>query len=395
MTDIRPFASLRFTRDPEVRMAPPYDVISEAERARYSKEPENIVHLTLPPGSQGDRDYAGAARLFRQWIETGVVVRDPAPRFYVLQERTPEGPTRRGVFALVRLADYGERAVLPHERTMPGPKEDRLKLTRSVRANLEPLFFLYEDRDGKLDPVLDAAGSTPPLTRSRAPQGSELALFSVPEPESIGTVQGFLADRPLVIADGHHRYETMLRYRDECRETAGQGGDAPHEFVLGYLVNALDPGTQVRAIHRVARVSVDQLRTRATSAGFAVEPLESEAQAPGLLEALARRQSAEHVFVAVGQTGPPLLLSRQRGSQLDVEVVHSELVDLEADEVRFDAQADRVIANARSGEGSGLLLTPLPPEDLFRVVQEGRLLPQKSTYFSPKVPSGLVLRDFA
>ena len=394
MTDICPFTALRFARDPEVRMAPPYDVISEVERPRYAKEPENIVHLTLPPGSEGARDYAAAASLFRQWIETGVLVRDPGARLYVLHERTPEGPIRRGIFALIRLADYEERAVLPHERTMPGPKEDRLRLTRSVRANLEPLFFLYEDREGKLAPVLDAAAFSPALTRSRSPQGSELALFAVAESEPIRSVQGFLSDRPLVIADGHHRYETMLRYRDECRETAGRSGDAPHEFVLGYLVNALDPGTQVHAIHRVARVSIDELRKRATAAGFAVEPLESEAQAPGLLEALQRRQEAEHVFVAVGETGPPLLLSRERELQLDVEVLHSELLDAAGDGIRFDAQPDRVIATARAGEGIGLLLNPLPPEDLFRVVQEGRLLPQKSTYFSPKVPSGLVLRDF-
>jgi hypothetical protein len=151
----------------------------------------------------------------------------------------------------------------------------------------------------------------------------------------------------------------------------------------------------VRAIHRVARISVEQLRTRATSAGFALGSLESEAQAPGLLEALGRRQREEHAFVVVGESGSPLLLSRPRGDQLDVEVLHSELLDTVGDGLRFDGEPQRVIAAARSGEAIGLLLNPLPPEDLFRVVQQGRLLPQKSTYFSPKVPSGLVLRDLA
>jgi uncharacterized protein (DUF1015 family) len=196
----------------------------------------------------------------------------------------------------------------------------------------------------------------------------------------------------VVIADGHHRYETMLHYRDECREATGSDREAPHEFVLGYLVNALDPGTKVRGYHRIAQESLEGVRDRALARGFAMESVESE-EGSQLLEILAAQQAGKHAFVLVAEAGPPLLLTRARGPQLDIEILHTEVLDTGAGNVRFDAETDRVISTARSGEGLGILVNPVTAEELFRVVQEGRVLPQKSTYFSPKVASGLVLRD--
>ena len=147
MSEVRPFRALRFREAPGPRIAGPYDVISAEERAALGREPQNIVHLTLPSGAEGERDYDGAGRTLERWKEEGVLVRDPSPRIYTLEERVSDGRVRRGFLALVRLADYAERVVLPHERTLAGPKRDRLLLTRAVRANLEPIFFLYEDRD--------------------------------------------------------------------------------------------------------------------------------------------------------------------------------------------------------------------------------------------------------
>jgi uncharacterized protein (DUF1015 family) len=366
-------------------------VIADVDRTRYAVEPESIVHLTLPPGAEGARDYEGAARTFRAWIDSGVLRRDPEPRLYVLYERTPEGPTRRGFFTLVRLADYGRGIVLPHERTLPGPKEDRLRLTRAVCANLEPLFFLYADRDGRLNETLERAAAAPAVARARSPQGAELALFELADRDAFSSFQEALAAEPLVIADGHHRYETMLRYRDECRERAGRDPEASHEFVLGYLVNAMDPGTQVRAIHRIARIPLETLQRRASDASFRVEPLEPFERSAALIESLASRRESSHAFVVVTQGEGSCLFHRPRGDDLDVEQLHSIL--LHDEPVRFEADPDRVLAAVRGGEGIGLLLNPVAPEGLFRVVQAGRLLPQKSTYFSPKVPSGLVIRD--
>jgi uncharacterized protein (DUF1015 family) len=395
MSDIRPVAALRYARDPEPRIAPPYDVISEAERTRYASEPENVVHLTLPPGPEGARDYEDAARTLRRWVDGAVLVRDPNPSLYLLQERTPEGTTRKGIFGLVRLAEYGERVVLPHERTMRGPKEDRLLLTRATRANLEPLFFLYEDREDVLAETYDAATSGPALARVKGPQGVDLALFAIDDAASVRRVHEILLDRSLVIADGHHRYETMLRYREECRAAAGSpDAEAPYEFVLGYFVNAFDAGTQVKAIHRVVSAPLEALRERARAARFVEEALDPKMEPPALLGLLSGLRESTHAVVAAGARGDRLLLRRDRAEVLDVEVVHGELLT-EAWDVRFDAEPARAIEAARKGGGTALLLNPVSPDELFGVVREGRVLPQKSTYFSPKVPSGLLLRDLA
>ncbi len=394
MTDVRPFTALRFVRDPEPRIAPPYDVISDSDRARYAKEPESIVHLTLPPGPEGARDYADAARTLRRWIEGGVLVPDPDPGLYLLQERTAEGYTRRGLFGLVRLANYNERVVLPHERTMSGPKEDRLLLTRATKANLEPLFFLYEDREGALTEACDAAGSGPALARTKGPQGVDLALFAINDTGAVRKIRELLHDRSLVIADGHHRYETMLAYREERRATGSPDPDAPHEFVLGYLVNAFDPGTQIQAIHRIVSAPLSAVRARGGEAGFLEEALDPGMDASALLGLLSTLRESAHAFVASGRAGDRFLLRRDRADALDVEVMHAEILPNGA-AVRFDGEPARALEEASRAGGTALLMNPLTSDELFRVVREGRVLPQKSTYFSPKVPSGLLLRDLA
>lgn len=394
MSEVRPFAALRFARDPEPRIAPPWDVISEADRARFGAEPENIVHLTLPPGPEGARDYAAARTRLERWRRDGVLVRDASPALYTLSERTPRGRLRRGLFAELRLADYAERAVLPHERTMPKAKQDRLLLTREVRANLEPLFFLYEDRDGRGAALLDAAARAETLARPRGPDGSGLELRATRDAAVVAGFQRLLAERPVVIADGHHRYETMLAYRDERRAAAGRvERDAPFEFVLGYFVNAFDPGTEIRAIHRLLRGSSADPREALARAGFAVEDV-GAAPPDALLERLASRRKDAHAYVFASARGA-LLGTRARGPRLDVEVLHDELLAPLGGSPTFDAEPDRVLATARAETGTwAVFLNPLEPEELFRVVESGAVLPQKSTYFAPKVPSGLVLRDF-
>ncbi len=394
MSEVRAFAALRFARDPEPRIAPPWDVISEVDRARFGAEPENIVHLTLPPGPEGARDYAAARAALERWRRERVLVRDASPALYALAERTPRGRLRRGFFAELRLADYAERAVLPHERTMPKAKQDRLLLTREVQANLEPLFFLYEDREGRGAALLDAALQGEALARPRGPDGSALELYATRDVGVIERFQRLLGERPVVIADGHHRYETMLAYRDERRSAAGRiERDAPFEFVLGYFANAFDPGTEIRAIHRLLRGPTGSPRERLAAAGFAIDDLGSR-PAEALLGRLASRRKDAHAFSFASERGA-LLATRTRGPRLDVEVLHEELLLPLGGTLAFDAEPDRVLATARGDAGAwAVLLNPLEPEDLFRVVASGAVLPQKSTYFAPKIPSGLVLRDF-
>jgi uncharacterized protein (DUF1015 family) len=395
MTEIRPFAALRFAREPEPRLAPPWDVIGDEERAGLAREPENVVHLTLPPGPEGERDYAAARRTLAGWLERGVLVRDAGERIYLLRERIADGRVRRGLLALLRLADYAEGVVLPHERTMAHARRDRLLLTREVRANLEPLFFLYEDRDRKLDAALDEVQAGERLAACAGPGDTQLELYGAPGDAALRAVRSFLAERPVVIADGHHRYDTMLRYRDERRAEEGVDHEAGWEFVLAYLVNAFDPGSEIRASHRVLRGRLGDPDRVLSEAGFSVEALPDDAPAAALLERIGARREAEHAFAIVGRGGARLA-RRPRGGRLDVEVLHEELLPALGGEPVFDAEAERATAAARSGAAAlTVLMNPLRAEELFSVVQAGGLLPQKSTYFAPKVPSGLVLRDFA
>ena len=398
MSELRPFRAHRFAREPAARLAPPYDVISESERERLAAEPENLVHLSLPEGAEGERDYAAAARTLERWCEEGVLQHDPAPAFYPLVEETAPGRFRRGFFAALRLADYKEGVVLPHERTMPGPRRDRLLLTREVRANLEPLFFVYEDQSGEVDAALRAAVGAAPLAECRGPDGIPLSLFGLESAAAIEQVRSLLAARPLVIADGHHRYETMLRYRDECRERAGSRSDAEadYEFVLAYLANASDPGTEIRPIHRVIEGSEADPAAALGTLGFEIEPLGGGGAKPGVADALrelAGRRADQHAFVVCLPDGRKLLAGRPRGAQLDVAVLHEELLPLLGGRLRFDSRPERAVASVEQGEAAlALLQNPVTPEELFRVVRSGELLPQKSTFFAPKVPSGLVLR---
>jgi uncharacterized protein (DUF1015 family) len=392
MSDIRPFAALRYARDLATRMAPPYDVLDDAERAAFARDPENIVHLTLPPGPSGARDYAGAAQLLKKWTDSGVLVRDSRPALYVSEERIADGRVRRGFQAAVRLAEYSERVILPHERTMAGPKQDRLLLTRAVHANLEPLFFLYEDRAQQLDALLQTALKGPSVIRTRTTEGTELSLAPLTDVGEIEAIRSFLAERPLVIADGHHRYETMLRYRDEQRAERGGGTQAEHEFVLAYLVNAFDPGSRIQAIHRLLSGEIRDPAAVLSGAGFHSEPL-SENSPQAVLDTLARRSAAEHVFALVKPGGAVEIAGRGRGSRLDVEVLHEELLPGLGGDLSFDAQPARLMQTLRARRGSlAILMHPLDADALFRTVQAGAVLPQKSTFFAPKIPAGLALR---
>jgi uncharacterized protein (DUF1015 family) len=396
VSDVRPFAALRYASPGALDslLAGPYDVIAPEERERLAEGPHNVVHLTLPPGLEGQRDYPQAAQTLTRWVADGVLVRDPVPQFYLLEEHTQDGRVRRGFLALLRLADYEEGVVLPHEFTMPGPKLDRLRLTRAVRANVEPLFFIYEDRDAKLGTVIDAARTGAALAHGRSPDGTQLQLFGISEPAAIGSIQGFLADLPVIIADGHHRYETMLTYRDECRAAGNSGSDAPHEFVLAYLVNAFDPGSEIRAIHRVLEGSVAELAPVLAAADFRSEVLEP-ADGAALLRLLAERSAAEQVFVFARSQGL-VLATRERGESLDVEVLHEELLPALGGELSFDSRPDRLLDRVGKGDVAlGVLLHAIDAESLFRVIRAGARLPKKSTFFTPKIPSGVVIRDFA
>src|SRR3954452_16303915 len=253
LADVRPLRALHYdlerVGDPADVVSPPYDVIDAEQRAALAaRSPHNVVEIDLP---QGDDPYAAAARTFAQWRDEGVLTRDDEPAFWVLtQDYTgPDGRpyVRHGFFARIRVEDYGNGRIRPHERTHPGPKEDRLRLTRATKANLSPIFALYDDPAGAAWSALEAQIAGEPFADVTDGDGTRHRLWRVGDPDTLEAVTAALAPSELLIADGHHRYETARVYAEEV------GGEGAHRYVLTCLVALQDPGLTVFPTHRLVK----------------------------------------------------------------------------------------------------------------------------------------------
>jgi uncharacterized protein (DUF1015 family) len=346
VAEVKPFRAVRYGERAgplETLVAPPYDVISAAERDELAaRNPHNVVHLTLPS------DEAEAGRTWRAWREDGTLADEAEPGFWWLSQAYvgPDGVarTREGLVAALKAEPYESRVVLPHERTHRGPKEARLRLLRETRAQLEPLFFLYE-------------GGAPAERPERGPdlEVEGVRLWRLP---SDGIAEAF-ADRQLLIADGHHRYETTLAF--------GEG-----TTVLAVLVSLEDPGLMIFPTHRVfQRVDAD--------GGSPYEDVNAA------LSDLERQPSDTAHGVLYRRQGIELLHGRP--GQLDVELAEG----LKAEGVSYTSSIDSAIESVTSGEAEGaLLVRPTLVESVYAWAQEGRVMPQKTTYFYPKLVSGLL-----
>jgi uncharacterized protein (DUF1015 family) len=352
MAEVKPFRAVRYGERAgplEALVAPPYDVISPEERDELlARDPHNVVHLTLP------NDEAEAGRLWADWRGEGILAEDVEPGFWWLSQDYvgPDGVarTREGLVGALRIEPYENRVVLPHERTHRGPKEGRLRLLRETRAQLEPLFFLYE-------------GKPPAQRPHRMPdlEADGARLWKLP---AEGIADSF-AERQLLIADGHHRYETALAYHDEA-------GTPESAYVLAVLVSLEDSGLMIFPTHRVFEHVEGDGGSPYKDINLALVDLEGQPQdeAHGVLY---RRQGIE--------------LLHGRPGQLDVELAE----DLKAEGVSYTASATDAIESVTSGDAEGaLLVRPTRVEDVYAWAQEGRVMPQKTTYFYPKLVSGLL-----
>jgi len=432
MAEIAPLTPLRYDL-PRLRgslasvVAPPYDVISTDERAALAaRDPHNVVRLILPEG-EGDAKYSGAAALLARWRDEGALVRDPDPAFYRYEQTflppgSPPGSgrlTRRGFLALVRIVPFSERVVLPHERTLSGPKEDRLKLFRATSTNLSPGFMLYSDPRGELSSPLDAADE---IARFSTSDGVEHALAKVRGPDAIRAIVKGLSASTLLIADGHHRYETALRYSQEvtaARPDALARGE--HRYFMTFLANGDDPNLVVfpthRHVHSLASFSFDRL-LRDAGPYFGATDLARGMDADGVLAALRRAGQSGPSVAAAAPDGRVSILTVRGDAKLDahptlgtktaalrrtdVAILHSGLLEHVLG-ITPEAQAAKTnlwypqdgraaLAELRGGRGQVLFLMNATPVGQVRdVAAEGEVMPQKSTFFYPKVLTGLAI----
>jgi uncharacterized protein (DUF1015 family) len=428
---VQPFRGFRYAQpagaDLSALIAPPYDVVGPAEQAQLlAAAAHNVIALELPEGSLDvqvpDNRYVTGQQRWRAWCRTGVLAADPVPAIYVLEQRyTHQGVARarRAFVAEVQLEPFAAGVILPHERTLPKAIDDRLQLTRATAANLSPVFGLYADPGQRLAPLLAQAMATAPLAVATGTDGVQATLWRLTDPGAHAVLAACLADQPLYIADGHHRYTTALAYRDECRAAAGPaaaGGVAPWDSVMMALVNMDDPGLVVWPTHRLARGGsgfAPATFWQRLAERFTLTPVAEAAPTAALAAAsgpalLVRTRDGRTCLAVLrrdqdhGAAFPAGTSAAWR--QLDVAVLQElvlwPLLQIHPDHPETLARLafthdDHAALAAAPEHDAVFVLRPVQVAQVAAVAQGGQTMPQKSTYFYPKLPSGLVFKSLA
>jgi uncharacterized protein (DUF1015 family) len=397
-----PFAGVRYAATDELKdlVCPPYDIISPAQQTQlYDRHLNNAVRLELPIGDDATTKFEGAARDFASWLDSGVLRRDPSPHFYVYRQDFVWHAERRsitGVLGALRLEDFGtDSGVLPHERTMAGPKADRLALMTACPVNISPIYAIFRGAGG-LAPFYASLESRPPQARFQDDDGILHRLWAIEAKAELDALADAVAATTLVIADGHHRYETALAFHRER-------GDDQSGAIMCFCVDADAADLVVLPYNRAITAdgnSTDiaaRLRDR-----FDARPLEGDHGS-----ALAG-STADHPFVFVTPSGRLLVeVSDERvvaavGDRapawraLDVVALHEAVLPEVApgSEFAFSKDPDEVISMVSRGEAAaGVLLKALRATDVVEVARSGERMPQKASYFWPKAITGLVFRE--
>lgn len=432
MAEIRPFRAVRYNTaqvsDLLDVVTPPYDVIDDRLQAElYARHPWNFVRLDLTRLEEGETDnsikYSRAAETLQEWRKEGVMKRDDAPAFYVYHQTFEDHGQvilRKGFISAVRVHDYDQKVVLPHERTLRGPKIDRLDLMKATNAQMSQIFLLYNDPALKVDQALDAQCARDADIDITTEDGIRHQLWVVTDEATLAFVQEAVADDQLLIADGHHRYETAVGFRDLEPST---GEPRPRDYAMAYLANAADPGLIVwpthRAVHSVKGFELAAWLEKVRKY-FDVRDL-GDINTEDSIAELEKHADKNAYVVATKQNGKRtsyLLTLRVADAQaeldkldvveasrmLDVTILHDFVLD-KLTGVDLDAQARK--ANIRyprfevevdeeldSNDTNMVVLMNSTPIDKIReVCVTGGFMPQKSTYFYPKVLSGLVVND--
>lgn len=436
MPYLRPFRGLRF--EPDVVgdlgavVSPPYDVISATEQqALLARDSHNVVRLDLPadePGDGPDDRYRRAARTFAAWRSDGSFHKDPKPSLYAYEQTyrvpgTDVARTQRGFFGRLRLEPFGPGSgVLPHERTLSGPKEDRYKLLRATGANFSPVVGLYADPSGEAAGLLAGIARTSPAIDLVADDGVRHRLWVVPADDTEdGPVTRLIAaasSAPITIADGHHRYETALRYRDERRMSRSCEEDPAFDYILMLMLETTAEALTVLPTHRVVR-GLGEAGVEALWSGlvelFEVERVERADRLETDFGAVALVAGGQGRFGLWTRDGGAILTARREAFEallpaggealrrLDVTLLQVALERLAGIDPAATAAGGRVVYTksvaeavawvdrAEDGADAAFLLEPTPVAEIAAVAAAGDVMPQKSTYFYPKPVTGLVI----
>jgi uncharacterized protein (DUF1015 family) len=435
MASVTPFRGLLYSplRVPDLKLVvtPPYDVISPEKDEEYRRrDPHNVAHLILPRPEGSLDKYEHASRLLDHWRKDGVLVRDESPCLYVASQRySVKGlgeRTRFGLIGRVRIEDDAAKVILPHERTMDAPRADRTELLSATRTQLSQIFLLYADPEGTVARAVEAAAARPAERWAVDDAGTESKLWRITDPAAIAALTGGLRERTFWIADGHHRYEASRAFRDRLRaEDGSPSGTRSYDHVMAYLTSMDSPGVTILPYHRALRDVAGLDRTalmRKAKEFFDVKEFAFDGVDPRA-EQIRRKlregaRGGRNVYAAYTGPGSFLLLLVKEGldrakhlgdaleeplRHLDVSILHHLLLgkalglpaELQREEdgpLRYSDDIDRAMAWVDAREAQvALLLNPTLKEHLMSVAGAGLQMPQKSTFFYPKVLTGLVL----
>jgi len=430
LAEVRPFKGIFYSPQKVEKLgevtAPPYDIISaEAQKRYYQKHPYNIIRLILgeefPSDSPKNNRYTRARECLEEWEREGVFVRDDRPSFYLYQQKysfAGKERTINGLVSLVRLEELGS-GILPHEKTMPKPKRDRLSLIRACQANLDQIFALYSDSQDRIKPIFEKSLASPAAAEAEDKEDVRHSIYRLIDEDSHRKIAEILSDKTLFIADGHHRYETALAYQEEKRRKFPDLDAQPYDYVMMMLVSLESEDLTVLSNHRLLKnlpLSGSALQEK-LAAFFEIEKIEDRAARKNLPDLLAKRGKDKHAFVLYTKDEGFLLLTlkdektvertidKQHSAEwkhLDVSILHSLILEHILGFTEKELEGNKVIAVTQDAnkaiklvdEGSyaaALFLNPTKISDIRTIASKGERMPQKSTYFYPKLLSGLIL----
>ncbi|MFA5801360.1 MAG: DUF1015 domain-containing protein [Thermoleophilia bacterium] len=438
-SEVRAFRGLRYNQDlvPDISLvvAPPYDIINpERQLYFHDKHPQNAIRLdfglSLPEDDEENNRYTRAAALLKEWLQAEILTPEPKPSIYCLREEyvSENGvtATRDGFIAMVRLTDFSEGRVLPHEETAPGPKKDRLKLMESTEANLSPIFCIYSDPDGTVSETLKPAYGETPVVQLVDEADTRHSLWVVSNDDACAAISQAFAERTLYIADGHHRYETALAYRDARRAKDGPGADQPYDYMMIYLSSMEEAGRSIFPIHRfVSGLSAETMESLPSSMEEHFEIVEvpgnGEDRRLRMISMLAEQPSGHNSFgmylpardsyqILTAHESRPVISTEKSARSaayrsLDVAVLDKVILagilgiapegpNAKA-KVRFVERTDKALEDiSQPGFQVAFFVNPTTIEEIRAVSEAGEKMPQKSTYFYPKPLTGMVFRSY-
>ena len=429
MIRIAPFRGLFYNqkkvRDLSKVVAPPYDVISKEEQERlYKKSPYNFIRLDL---SQEPDSYPAVAQLLSEWLATGIFERDETPAIYFLSHRfklkSGEQKIRDGFLALTELQDLSSGAIRPHEKTLDAPKEDRLKLMLACHAQLSPIFTLYSQPKQSINRMLAVeVEGVEPFIEIEQDNGEQCRLWRIANAELIEKVQQEMSDQQLLIADGHHRYEATVSYRDWMRRERGQwNGREAFNFIMAYFANINDDNVVILPTHRLVRGYAHKPFLELEEALQTYFYVEQHPKTPegkiSFLKALKTAAKKHRVIGASFKRDPRYVILRLKNKrimqrlakdlsaplrELDVSTLHLLILEhilgmtpddqVKGENIRYSQDEDLVLQSLEKEDyQAAFILNATKAEEIQTIVAGGEKMPQKSTYFYPKLLSGLVV----